>query len=326
MTWIPRRSFLAGLASLGASMLSRGARISHASAAEGEIPKRVLGKTGVEVPILGLGGAPMGHAFIGKDKAVPLIHEAIDLGVTYIDTARVYDDCEMYLGEVMPTRRDEVFLVEKVWASTREEAEKSFTASLKNLKTDHVDLLHIHNVGAQDVEKVMGKGGSMEYVLEMKEKGLARFVGITGHSSGAKFLPAIETGEFDVFMTNLNFVDRQTYNFQERVLPAARRQNMGIVAMKVFGGRQQTNYRGFQNYSKPGPANMPPERLHDALRYCLGLDGVSLAVAGVYNREELRQNVAWAKSYQPMTPAEIQEIEALGKQMAGTWGEHFGAV
>ena len=326
MTWIPRRSFLAGLATLSASLLSRGGRVSHAADARDEIPKRILGRTGVEVPILGFGAAPMGHAFIGKEKAVPLIHEAIDLGVTYIDAARVYDDCEIYLGEVLPQRRDEVFLVEKVWASTREEAEKVLTTSLRNLKTDHVDLLHIHNIGAQDVERVMAKGGSMEYVLEMKEKGVARFAGITTHTSGDKLLPAIESGEFDVMMTNLNFIDRHTYNFQDRLIPAARKQNMGIVAMKVFGGRKQNNFRGFDNYKTPGPCNMPPEFLQNALRYCLSLQGVSLAVVGVYNPEELRQNIAWAKSFQPMTAEEIRDMEALGKQISATWGEHFGAV
>ncbi len=327
MSDMKRRSFLTGLAGIGAAgAVSSCAGSGLLSQKKDEIPKRVLGRTGVEVPILAFGGACMGHAFIGKEKAVPLIHEAIDLGVTYIDTARIYDDSEIYLGEVLPSRRDEVFLIEKVWAKTYQEAEKSFETSLRNLKVDTVDLLHVHNYGAQDVETVMGPGGSLEFVMKMKEQGKTRFIGITGHTGVDKFPAALETGVFDVLMVNLNFVDRHTYNFQDKVLPIARKHNMGIVAMKVLGGRKQDNFQGWNNYKTPGPGNMPPDLTQDAIRYCLSLEGVATAVVGMYTPDDLRKNVAWAKAFQPLNDAEMKRMEILGKNMAQTWGPHLGAV
>ena len=146
MKEIKRRSFLSGMAGVGAGMVAGCANLPFVGQSSKELPKRTLGRTKVEVPILGLGTACMGSARIGKKKAAALIQESIDLGVTYIDTARVYDEAEMYLGEVLPTRRDEVFLVEKVMTDNYEEAEKSFETSLRTLKVDHVDLLHMHNV------------------------------------------------------------------------------------------------------------------------------------------------------------------------------------
>lgn len=330
MSMIKRRSFLAGMGSLGAMMLARGGAPTLAEAAEGEMPKRVLGKTGVELPILGFGGALMGHAFIGKEKAIPLINEAIDLGVTYIDTARIYDDSETYLGEVVPQRRDEVFLVEKIWKDNWAEAEVSLTTSLKNLKVDHVDLLHIHNIGSQDINKILGPKGSLEFILKMKEKGVTRFIGMTGHQNHSHFLPAIETGHFDALMCTLNFIDRHTYKFEETVLPAARKQNMGIVGMKVFGGRKSKDLKDprevWAGYRTVGPSNMPAELLHDALRYTWSIDGLCTAVVGVYTIEELRQNVSWAKSFTPLSAEERTRMEELGKKLSQDWGTHLGEI
>ena len=314
------------MAGVGAGMVAGCANLPFVGQSSKELPKRTLGRTKVEVPILGLGTACMGSARIGKKKAAALIQESIDLGVTYIDTARVYDEAEMYLGEVLPTRRDEVFLVEKVMTDNYEEAEKSFETSLRTLKVDHVDLLHMHNVGKFETDKVMGPGGVMEFVLKMKEQGKARFVGLTGHTRVDRFLPVIETDQFDALMVTLNYVDRHTYNFEERVLPLARKHNMGIVAMKVFGGRLQENFKGFSNYSTPGPSNLPANALEDALRYGLSLEGVNCAVLGMYSQEELRQNVALAKTFQPLSAEEERRMDTLGREKAAVWKDHYGAV
>ena len=326
MKEIKRRSFLSGMAGVGAGMVTGCANLPFVGQSTKEIPKRTLGRTKVEVPILGLGTACIGNARIGKEKAVPLIHEAIDLGVTYLDTARVYNDAEMYLGEVLPTRRDEVFLVEKVMTDNYKEAEKSFEDSLRTLKVDHVDLLHMHNVGGFETDKVMGPGGTMEFVLKMKEQGKARFVGVTGHTRADRFLPVIETDQFDALMVTLNFVDKHTYNFEDRILPLARKHNMGIVAMKVFGGREQENFKGFSKYKTPGPSNLPSDALEDAFRYSLSLEGVSCSVIGLYNQKELRQNVALAKTFQPLSEEEKKRMDTLGQDQAAVWREHYGAV
>lgn len=327
MSEMKRRSFLSNMGGLSAAVLAQSTVSNASESGSGEMPMRTLGRTGEKVSILGFGSAVMGHAYIGKEKAIPLIHEVLDQGINYFDTARIYDASEEYLGEVIPKRRDEIFLVEKVLTDDYKKAEESFTKSLKLLKVDHVDLLHVHNIGVHpSIEKVMGSGGSYEFVMKMKEKGLTRYTGCTGHTGRAKFPIAMDTGELDVIMTNLNFVDKHTYDFQDTVLPLARRHNMGIVAMKVFGGRKQENFEGWAGYKTQGPSNMPDELIHDAFRYALSIEGVASAVIGMYTPEEVRQNAAWARSFKPLSAEETARLERLGLEMSKTWGAHFGPV
>lgn len=328
MTDIKRRSFLRGMAGIGALSVTGAADSSAAGVCADRVPRRLLGRTGEEVSIVGFGGAVMGHAYIGEEQALPLIHETIDLGINYIDTARIYDASEEYLGKVLPARRDEVFVVEKVRAETYAKAEESLDTSLKNLKLDAVDLLHIHNAGAfGDVDTVMGPKGSMEFVLEMQKKGKTRFTGVTGHTGGKKIERLAGTGKLDVLMVNLNFVDKHTYNFHEVILPTARKHNMGIVAMKVFGGRRPPEGGNrWAGYKTQGPASMPDQHLHDAFRYALSIEGVASAVIGVYTMDEVRQLAAWAKAFKPLTPSETERIDAVGQAISAKWQYHFGPV
>ncbi len=275
--------------------------------------------------MLGLGTAPMGHAYVGEEIAVPAIHAALDQGINYIDSALIYDDAQAYVGKVTPTRRDEMFLITKTWANTWEEAEKSLTSSLEILATDHVDLCHIHNIGALDPKKVLAEKGSLAYLIHAKEKGLTRFVGVTGHFKISFFPDVLNTGEIDVMMVVQNFVDCHLYDFRSAVFPLAKKHGTAIVAMKVFGGR---NVEGtpapWGQYPRPGPSQMPKDLLPDALRYALSLEDVDVALTGVYNGQEIVQNAGWAKEFKPMTAEEKKSIEEKGKQMAADWGTRLG--
>jgi predicted aldo/keto reductase-like oxidoreductase len=122
-------------------------------------------------------------------------------------------------------------------------------------------------------------------------------------------------------MLAMNIGDRHTYNFEEEVLPLAVKQNAGVAAMKVYGGARGMDYK------TPKPSAMGAHGPHDhgvALRYALGLQGVTLAVIGMFSEEELRQNIARVRAFKPLTKAEAQGATALGQELAKAWGEHFG--
>jgi predicted aldo/keto reductase-like oxidoreductase len=238
-----------------------------------------------------------------------------------IDTARAYGKAEEAIGLALGAQREQVFLATKVWADTAEEAQKSLDESLRLLKTDHVDLVYVHSIGDRDVEKVMSPQGSLGYLLQQKQQGKTRFVGISGHSRPAAFLPLLETQQIDALLVAMNFVDRYTYGFEEKVLPIAVQQNLGVTCMKVFGGMKG----GFPAADGPntGP-EVDAQHLQLAVRYALGLPGVSTLVIGPHTVEQLRQNVAFVAGYQPLTADEARQLNQLGRRLATTWGPHYG--
>jgi predicted aldo/keto reductase-like oxidoreductase len=288
----------------------------------GAIPRRTLGRTGEKVSILGLGTACMGEGPEDAGECAGVFGEAIDRGINYIDTARIYVDAETALGRVLKTRRDKVFLATKCMVDSREDAEKSFETSLRELGVDHVDLLHLHSTGDRDLDKVLAPGGVWDYLLKQKEKGKTRFVGITGHNRPEKFLRMLGTGQVDVMMVAMNFVDRHTYGFEEKVLPAARARGTGVMAMKVFGGIRG----GFPMNRQIRPSQMDPIYLQIAVRYALSLEGVTGAVIGVHSSKELRQNIRYVLNAPPLSSSELIALEAHGKRIAPEWGPRFGPI
>ena len=161
------------------------------------------------------------------------------------------------------------------------------------------------------------------YLLRQKEAGKTRFVGISGHSKVKAFVPIIETGNIDVVMMAMNFVDRHTYAFEEKVLPVAIRHNVGVACMKVFGGIR--GGFGVADGPNPGP-QMDPRYIKQAIRYAMGLPGVATLVIGPHTIGQLRQNVEMVSSYQPLTDEERLELSELGRRLATQWGEHYGPV
>ncbi len=285
------------------------------------LPTRALGKTGAKVTLLGLGTAPVGETRLPVADGARIFAETLDRGVTYVDTARVYGLAEEMLGEVLPKRRDGLFVATKVSADTAEGAQKHFEESLRLLKTDHVDLLHIHNVGSRNVDKVLGPGGALAYVLQQKEAGKTRFVGITGHSRSSHYQRMLETGKIDVVQCVLNYADRNTYNFEETVLPHARKAGCGVVAMKVYVGIKG----GFRNHRNAGVGCVAePERMPKALAYALDLEGVGVALVGPFSVEQTTQNVGFARAYQPLAAEEREALLAHGKAIAPGLGARYG--
>ncbi len=330
---LKRRDFLGRIAALaGAATFSSQAALAMLNADAGKndagIPMRTLGRTQAKVTILGLGSAPVGLSKPGVAAGAAVYRAALEAGINYVDTAHIYDEAERYLGELMPEFRDRIFLATKALPQSEnpveaaKEMQGQFEESLRRLKTSHVDLLHVHSIGDKSPQHILAPGGPLAFACKMKEKGLARFVGVTGHNRAARFEEVIASDQVDVVMVALNFVDGNQYNFEEQILPVARKHHCGIIAMKVFGGHS----KGLAAYPTPGPAKMPLELMEESLRYSLDIEGVGLAVVGAYKTEEVLQNVEWAKKYRPLTADEKGNLRETGKKLVAEWGPRFGPV
>ena len=286
------------------------------------LPQATFGKTGERVPLLGLGTAAGGMGLEDADASA-LFERAIDLGVTSIDTAPGYQRAQSQLAHVVPRRRDELFLVSKAHTAHYQEALDIVEKNLDTLGTDHLDLMYVHSLGHLDVEQVLAKDGAIAGLREAQRRGWTRYIGITAHHAPWKSAKVLREVEIDACMFAFNFVDCHIYNFEEVVLPLARAQNAAVAAMKVYGGTID------MKYDKPRPSEMANSGFDEherALRYALGLPGVSLAVIGVYNEEELVQNIEWVRRYAPLDAGEQQALLALGRGIARQWGPHYGPV
>ena len=306
------------------SMASQSAVVEKLDREDGsvELPCRVLGKTGERVPILGYGTAPGGMG-LSDEEAIDLIHRAIDLGVTCMDTAPGYGRAHVQLGAVMAERREEVFLVTKTGADDAEKALEILEQSLKDLQTEQVDLTYVHSLGNRDVDRVLAVDGSLAGLREAQRRGWTRYVGFSAHNTPWKAARALEEADVDVVMLAMNLADRHTYNFEEAVLPLARERGVGVVAMKVYGGALE------MKYDRPTPSALAAHGAHDheaALNYALGLPGVATAVVGVYTGAELIQNLEWARNHTPLFAEAEAGLEKLGREIAADWGAHYGSV
>ncbi len=285
---------------------------------------RLLGKTGERISILGFGTAAAGKRLKLKD-AVRLYEEALNLGVTYFDTAPEfagYGRAQQQLGYLLKKRRKEVFLVTKCYEPHGEDALKLLQRNLRELQTDYADLVFVHSVGADkmDPKIVFGRRGCYAALMKAKANGLAKYVGFSGHNRQGRFVDAIKSFKVDVLLNAVNFVDHHTYNFEQEVWPLAKKKQIGLLAMKVFGGQNKQKGSGLSH-------SMLPPRFHEmAFRYALSQPGIASAAIGMATRVELHQNIKWAQNFKPITSREAVKLRAIGKEFANNWGPHFGPV
>jgi predicted aldo/keto reductase-like oxidoreductase len=321
-TFVHRSGLLAGGMLLGAG--HQAAADEAPAAVSGPLPLRVLGRTGAKVTAMTLGTAPCGLCpTIPPSEIAKIVNYAVDQGITSIDTAPAYKQSEEGIGLALGKRRKDIFLASKVLADTVEEAEKSLAKSLRLLKTDCIDLVYYHNVGSHDVPKAMAEDGVFSWLVKQKQAGKFRFLGISGHNMPGLYSQLLETGEVDVLLTIINFVDRHTYGFEEKVLPIARERNVGIVAMKVFGGARKSA----GSYGNPkAPPELGVEHLELAVRYAMSVPGVNTLNLGVHNMEQVRQNIEMVRNCQPLSADDREKLASLGQELAVKWGEHFGPV
>jgi aryl-alcohol dehydrogenase-like predicted oxidoreductase len=259
------------------------------------IPKRTLGRTGYEATIMGLGGEGILRTYGYETRAYELINRAIDLGLNYFESARAYSGSETYYGLALKERRKEIFLAGKSHARDKQGALDHLRQTLTNMNTDHLDLWQIHDVRTEEeIEEIFGPRGAIHAFLEAKEKGLTRFIGVTGHHDPFITKRCIEMFDFDTVLIPVNPAEPVYKSYLQHVLPAAVEKGMGIIAMKVY-------FRGFAS-KIPSYTSMEP-----FFRFALS-HPVALAVIGCDDVAQLEENAEFALTFKPMGEDEIQDL------------------
>lgn len=260
-----------------------------------DIARRKLGKTGVEVTILGLGGEGILRTYGYEKEAYALINRAIDLGIGYFESARAYSGSESYYGLALNERRKEIFLTSKSHARDKNGALGHLHETLKNMKTDHIDLWQVHDVRTEeDMEQIFGPDGAMEAFVEAKDKGWTRFIGVTGHHDPFIVRRCMEMFEFDTVLLPVNPAEPAFESFLDTVIPVANEKGMGIIGMKVY-------FRGFAA-KIPGFRSMEPY-----LRFALS-QAICTVVIGCDNVDQLDENVRMARSFKSMSEKEKMDL------------------
>ena len=274
-----------------------------------EIPLKPLGKTGVSVSILGMGGHHLGDAE-SVDVAVRMVQQAVDAGITFYDNCWEYHNgkSEDWLGRGLKGRRDNVFLMTKVCTHGRDArlGMQMLEESLRRLQTDHLDLWQIHAITYDnDPALAYAKGGILEAMSKAKQQGKVRFVGFTGHKDPGMHLEMLRRGfPFDTCQMPLNPFDANFFSFQRQVLPEATRRGVGALGMKPMGGTAESVKRGV----------VTPEEL---LRYAMSLP-VATTISGMDSPDVLAKNIALARGFHPMS---AEDMRALEQRCAATAGD-----
>jgi aryl-alcohol dehydrogenase-like predicted oxidoreductase len=261
---------------------------------------RPLGRTGHNVRLFSLGGQATLERSGTRDESVAIINRAIDLGVNYIDTAAAYGRgiSQTYIGEVMASRRNEVFLATKTHDRTRDGSLRLLEESLRMLQTDHIDLWQLHNVRTEEqLETIFGRNGAIEALQQARDEKIVRFLGITGHYDPGTLLTAINQFEFDAILMALNPADPHFLPFTEELLPAAVEKEMGVIAMKIPARGRVFRDDGLNS-------------MRDAMSYVLTYP-VSTTIVGCDNIEQLEENISIAADFQPLSQGEMARIEGL---------------
>jgi predicted aldo/keto reductase-like oxidoreductase len=252
---------------------------------------RILGRTGLQVSILGFGGF---HVLeLNPTDAHTLLHRYLDAGGTYIETAAEYGDenSEQKIGPVMAERREECILATKCHVRGQQEATEVIARSLHNLQTDHVDILFMHHVQTIDeLHQILAPDGALRSAEEARQKGYARFIGISNHGHPQVLVQALKEYPFDVIMTNFNYFDR--FNFpgiEEELLPLAQEREVGIVGMKAVAD-------GFLWRSA-----------EIAFRYAWSLP-IHVMAAGMNTIDLLEKDFALAETFTPLSTAERDQL------------------
>jgi len=299
---LTRRDFLAaGAAGTASLFLCRDAPL----APEPPMPERPLGRTGHRPRLFSLGGQATLEREGTRDESIAIINRAIDLGVNYIDTAAAYGRgiSQTYIGEVMATRRDEVFLATKTHNRTRDGSLQLLEESLRLLQTDHLDLWQLHNITRTDqLDQIFGSDGAIEALMQARDEGIVRFLGITGHYDPDVLLDGINRFDFDTILMALNPADPHFLPFATELLPAANAKQMGVIAMKIPARSRLFRDDGITT-------------MKDAMTWVLS-HPVSTLIVGCDTVAQLEENVQIATDFEPLGAGEMARISGLTEHYA----------
>jgi aryl-alcohol dehydrogenase-like predicted oxidoreductase len=309
---VDRRAFLKAMAATGlsAALGEFGGNLAKAAELAGEISKRTLGRTGLRVTMIGLGGYHAGLPEKEEDS-IAIVHRALDLGINFFDNAESYQEgrAEERMGKALEGRRQGIYLMTKVDQRDARGAREQLEKSLRRLRTDYLDIWQFHAVSRpQELDIILGPGGAMEAAEQAKKEGKVRFIGLTGHFDPAIQLAAIKRYAFDTIQMPINVVDPHYKSFQKTVLDEAVTRNLGVIAMKSLG---------FGNILSQGIA-----RVAEALPWTWS-QPIGVLVSGCDRREVLDYNVYLAKTFKPMPESEQAALLERTKPHAGIDAEHY---
>jgi len=260
------------------------------------LPSRILGRTGVSVSILGLGGEGILRTFGNEAQARAVIDAALDSGITYFDCARAYAGSETYYGAALGARRERIFLCSKAHDRSYRGALAMLDQTLRNMRTDHLDLWQLHDVRTWDeIDQMDGERGTYAAFERAKRDGKTRFIGVTGHRDTEVLLEAIKRFDFDTVLLPVNPCEAAVDSFADVVVPEAVARDMGIIAMKVLG-------RGLLMGLDEPPA------VQELLDYALSYP-ISAAIVGCDDVGQVLENVAAARAFAPMPENERRGLE-----------------
>ena len=254
---------------------------------------KTLGKTGLKISKLGFGGIPIQKVNVATTRE--LIVAMAEKGINYIDTARGYTVSESYLGEALEGYRDKFILATKSMARDKIGMAADIETSLKNLKTDYIDIYQVHNPNVEQLEQVIAPGGALEALLEAKEAGKIGHIGLTGHTmelfEKAVTLPWVET-----FMFPYNIVERQG----EELMKKCSENNIGFIVMKPLAGGAIED------------ANL-------ALRFICANPDVSVVIPGMYDLKEIDMNLEAVENNTPLSTEERKKITAIREELGNNF-------
>lgn len=259
------------------------------------LKETVLGRTGLKVKTLGFGGIPIQR--LSEEDAVDVVKHCYDVGMNYFDTARAYTISEERIGKALEDVRDQVFYATKSGRRTAEDLEKELEQSLKNLRTDYIDVYQLHNISNQEQwDQVRAPGGAMEAVNKAHEEGVIKHISVTSHNPDLS-IELVKSGLFETLMIPYNYL---TPKPAEKLLPLCKELNVGTIIMKPFGGGAFSN-------------------ANTALKYVFNDPNSDLVIPGVMSKAEIDENIAVWQGDMTITEAEKKLIEYDKKEL----GESF---
>ncbi len=260
-------------------------------------PERTLGRTGARVTAVALGGEGVLRTTGRARAAVPVILEALRLGVRYCDTAPAYQQSQDYYGEAFraagPGARDAVFLASKTHERSRDRAMRLLDDSLRRLGTDRLDLWQMHDLRDLDeVDALTANSGALQAAMQAQADGRVRFIGLTGHHDPGVLVEAMRRFPFDSVLCAINPADPRYQPFVPSVVAEARRRGMGVVGMKALAAGALVREAG------------APELLRYAATHA------DTVIVGCSSVDEVRRNLAVADDFTPMPESEQRALEA----------------
>ncbi|MCX5885614.1 MAG: aldo/keto reductase [Proteobacteria bacterium] len=257
--------------------------------------KVTLGRTGLQVTKMALGGIPLSTVMGGntEEEIEKVIHAALDAGINFIDTSRVYLDSETNIGRALEQRKSKCFIATKTMSRGYEEILADLEESLRELKVDSMEIFQAHYMSKDDIPLFLKKGGGLDAFTKAKERGLTRFIGVTSHYLDC-LIELVKTGEFDTVMFPYNVVERDA---EKELMQLARKMNVGTLVMKPLSGGALRQIEG-------------------SLRFLLDKP-VDVILTGMSSVDELEENLAIIERNIPLSPQELklleEEVAPLGK-------------